>query len=129
MAKRETTPRAKILIILISILVAISVIAVVLLVLMPNYEGQAPRKTAEEAIDESRIGYQEAIVGQVRSYLEIYYLNHGTYPDAIDDFLGELDASSSIKIPAFSYKSSEDCYILMYTNDYSGEFKTYTCDS
>lgn len=129
MAKRETTPRAKILIILISILVAISVIAVVLLVLMSNYEGQAPRKTTEEAIDESRIGYQEAIAGQVRSYLEIYYLNHGTYPDAIDDFLGELDASNSIKIPTFSYKSSEDCYILMYTNDYSGEFKTYTCDS
>lgn len=129
MAKRETTPRAKILIILISILVAISVIAVILLVLMSNYEGQAPRKTAEEAIDESRIGYQEAIVGQVRSYLEIYYLNHGTYPDAIDDFLGELNASNSIKIPTFSYKSSEDCYILMYTNDYSGEFKIYTCDS
>lgn len=129
MAKRETTPRAKILIILISILVAISVIAVVLPVLMSNYEGQAPRKTAEEAIDESRIGYQEAIVGQVRSYLEIYYLNHGTYPDAIDDFLGELDASNSIKIPTFSYKGSENCYILMYTNDYSGEFKTYTCDS
>lgn len=129
MAKQKRTTRIRILIVALFILVAVLALMITLFVSMANHEGQVSKKTAEDAEIDSKIQIQDAMMDQIRAGLKIHYLNRGYYPDDLDEIMEGINTSEIVDMPIGSYSSSGDCYILMYTNDYSGEFKTYTCDS